>query len=68
MMKMTPEEKALDLCQKIGMTTMFADCNEGMTLPLEVSKQIALICVFEIEPFEVDYWNDVVIEIKKLKI
>jgi hypothetical protein len=45
---MTPKEKALELCQKFGYTTIFTDCNEGYTLPLEISKKCALISVNEI--------------------
>lgn len=42
---MTPAEKALKLCQNIAWSTCMTDCNEGMTLPLEISKKIAIICV-----------------------
>ena len=46
---MTPKEKALELCQKFGHTTLFAeDCNDGYTLPLRVAKLCALIAVDEI--------------------
>ena len=45
---MNPQEKALSLCQSIGITTMFSECNEGMTLPIEISKKIALIAVNEV--------------------
>lgn len=44
-----PKEKALELCQKIGVTTLFAnDCNDGITLPLRIVKKIALIAVDEL--------------------
>ena len=44
----TPKEYALKLCQEIGGTTMFSECNGGYTLPLEISQKIAHICVNEI--------------------
>lgn len=59
------KEKALHLVQVVGMTTMFSDFNKGMTLPLEVSKKIALACIDEICP-KTDYWNEFRDEIKKL--
>jgi hypothetical protein len=63
---MKPKKKqALELCQKIGMTTMFSEFNEGMSLPLEVSKSIALAVIEEICPLT-DYWNGVKNEIKQL--
>lgn len=49
------KESALRLVQKIGMTTMFSDFNEGMTLPLEVSKKIAIAVINELCP-NTDYW------------
>jgi hypothetical protein len=70
---MTPKEKALDLCQRIGVTTLFADdCNGGVTLPLRVSKLIAILLVLEIENYglrdiaDVSYWADVKKEITQL--
>ena len=77
---MTPKEKALNLCQKFGMTTLFSeDCNNGYTLPLRVAKQCALIAVQEIinsnphsNPFNTDvyptmeYWLKVKQEIENL--
>ena len=56
---------ALNLCQKIGMSTMFTDCNDGMSLPLEISKKIAITVINEICP-ETEYWNDVKKEIESL--
>jgi hypothetical protein len=47
---MIPKKKALKLCQSFGMITLFAeDCNNGVTLPLRVAKQCALIVVDEVE-------------------
>lgn len=49
---MTPQEKALSLCQKFGRTTLFAeDCNNGYTLPLRVSKLCANIAIDEVLEF-----------------
>jgi hypothetical protein len=62
---MEPKDKALTLCQKIGCSTMFSSFNEGMTLPLEISKKIAIICIHEIAEENHD-WNKVLIEINKL--
>lgn len=45
---MTAEEKSLSLCKRIGITTMFSDDNDGMSLKLSTSKKIALIFVDEI--------------------
>ena len=43
---MTNQETALELCQKIGMVTMFdPECNDGMTLPLHVVKKIATVAI-----------------------
>jgi hypothetical protein len=58
-------ETALRLCQKIGMTTMFSDFNEGMSLPLSVSKKIAIAVIDEICP-DIIYWNRVKDEINNL--
>jgi hypothetical protein len=67
---MTPKEKALAICQAIGVTTLFdMKCNGGHTLPLHVSQKIAHIMVDELikeqtmwqngqtEP--VKYWQEV---------
>ena len=71
----TPQEKALELCQSFGNTTLFAeDCNDGYTLPLRVAKLCALIAVDEILSIKSvyhdytlsDYWEDVKQEIEKL--
>jgi hypothetical protein len=57
---------ALHLCQKIGASTMFTDFNEGMSLPLEVSKRVAKIAIAEIlRDCERD-WQEVIEEIDKL--
>ena len=56
---------ALRLCQKIGITTMFSDFNEGMTLPLSVSKKIAIAVINEICP-ATDYCHEVKNEINNL--
>ncbi len=46
---MTPKEKALTICQAIGVTTLFdMKCHEGHTLPLHVSQKIAHIMVDEL--------------------
>lgn len=71
---MTPDEKALRLCQKIAGVTLFApDCNEGYTLPKRVAKEIATILVNEILAtsasnvnHEKFYWLRVKEEIEKL--
>ena len=42
---MTPSEEALDLCQQMALTTRFTDCNNGVTLPLEIAKKCALIAI-----------------------
>lgn len=39
------KEKAIELCQKFGTTTMRTNCNDGYTLPLEIAKKCALIAV-----------------------
>lgn len=78
---MTPEEKALNLCQSFGVTTLFADdCNNGVTLPLRIAKKCAHIAVDEIlaelecayngEPITTnehkEYWKQVKQEIENL--
>ena len=48
---MTPKEKASQLLSKFGASTMSFEkgaFNKGMTLPKEVAKTIALLCVSEI--------------------
>ena len=59
------KEKALRLCQVIGMTTMFKEWNSGMSLPLNVSKDIAIAVICEICP-ATEYWENFKTEIKKL--
>lgn len=44
---MTPAEKALNLCQKFGWTTMGSEDNGGYTLSLETAKKCALISLSE---------------------
>lgn len=69
---MLANEKALSLCQKFGYTTFFTNCNEGMTLPLYISKKCAIILVDEIingnfgEGYDHIYWLSVKEEIEKL--
>jgi len=41
---LTPQEKALDLCQKFGYVTMNSPDNNGVTLSLESAKKCAMIC------------------------
>ncbi len=75
MLFMTPKEKALKLCQQFGLLTFATKHNDGYTLPLEVSKQCAIIAVDEIldamddalwqNPFK-QYWLLVKKEIEKL--
>ena len=45
---------------------MFTDCNEGMSLPLEISKKIALICIDEMAPEPFMYGDKIKTEIEKL--
>lgn len=79
---MTPKEKALNLCQQFGRTTLFAkDCNDGVTLPLRVAKLCAIISANEVidalkssNPnyfkktywHPIDYWDQVKEEIERL--
>jgi hypothetical protein len=72
---MNPKEKALELCQKFGTTTMFTNCNDGYTLPLEIAKKCALIAVNEIiadceynhiEIHNSNWWHEVKSEIEKI--
>ena len=51
------KEKALELCQKFGRTTLFTDCNEGYTLPLEIAKKCASIAVDEILELNVCWYD-----------
>jgi len=61
----SPQSEALfKLCQEIGASTMFTDCNDGMSLPLEVSKKIAIISIKQFCPEE--YWDELINEIQKL--
>ena len=47
---MNEKEKALKICQNMGVTTLFTkDCNNGYTLPLRVAKILAKKVVDEIE-------------------
>ena len=71
----TPREKALSLCQAVGMTTLFVeDCNNGMMLPLRIAKIIAKIVVKECyaeaynnnNPESYKYWQEVDKEIDLL--
>lgn len=62
----TMEEDVFRLVQKIGITTMFSDCNNGMTLPLEVSKKIAIVVINEVCPVNDDYWIKFKNETEKL--
>lgn len=62
---MEAKDKALTLCQKIGWSTMFSSFNRGMTLPMEISKKIAIICIHEIAEENHD-WNEVLTELNKL--
>ena len=64
---MKASDQALILCQKIGCSTMFGNFNSGMSLPLEVSKKIAIICLEEICPSS-SYkdFEDIINEIKLL--
>ena len=59
------KEKALRLCQVIGMATMFKEWNDGMSLPLNVSKDIAIAVINELCPVT-EYWEMVKTEIEKL--
>lgn len=75
---MTVKEEALSLCQKIGVQSMFDyQCNEGYSLPLHITKKIALVFCDKIieeikklseEDFYVltGYWENVKDEIQKL--
>ena len=65
---MIPKEKALRICQEIGRSTLFADdCNDGNTLPLRVSKIIALIMIKEIlKDINIEHLNQLKVEIEKL--
>jgi len=45
---MKTKEKAIELVQKIGVSTMFTDANDGMSLPKDVAIIIAKLVVNEI--------------------
>lgn len=64
-MEPNKSDQALRLCQKIGMTTMFSDFNEGMSLPLAVSKKIAIAAIDEICP-ATEHWKEVIQEVESL--
>ena len=46
--QMTPADKAIQLLQNFGCTTMFSKDNNGYTLSLKTAKKCALIMVEEI--------------------
>lgn len=68
---MDPKEKALRMCQSIGVVTLFDfECNGGVTLPLHVSQKIAHIVADEcfkeaykqgneIATIREEYWKEV---------
>jgi hypothetical protein len=62
---MNAKETALHLCQIIGATTMFSDFNEGMSLPLSVSKKIAIV-VIPVICLDTTGWSEVIDEINNL--
>ena len=61
---MTPKEKALQICQRMGLITFDKGLNNGSTLPLEVAKEFALIAVDEIleviifNKYDDKYWEE----------
>ena len=66
---MKQKQMALTLCQKISWSTVGGDFNEGKTLPLEISKNIALIMcdeMIQINECSKEYWRKVKSEIIKL--
>jgi hypothetical protein len=74
---MTPKEKAIELCQKIGMLGLDSDQTGRYTLELSLAKRCAIIACDEIikldlrlSPYEsispIDYWNEVKREIESL--
>ena len=76
---MTPQEKALDLCQKYGYLGLKWKETKYRTFPLENTKQCALIVVNEVissnphsNPLNTNvestmsYWQEVKQEIEKL--
>ena len=77
---MDAKTKACSLCQQIGMTSFGSDFNEGSTLPLDITKKIAVIMVDEIlesleknsliypiyVKTETKYWESVKEEISKI--
>jgi hypothetical protein len=60
------EITALELVQRIGASTMFTDCNKGMSLPLDVSKKIARIAVKALFYLPKEKWELLSNEIEKL--
>lgn len=72
---MTPQEKALELCQKFGWLGFNWEQTNRTTLHLENAKQCAKIAVDEIKKALTDvtgkttngeYWNEVEKEIDKM--
>ena len=68
---MTPKEKALQICQRMGWITFDKGLNNGNTLPLEVAKEFANVAldylITEAETTEAfDYWEEVAEEIQRL--
>lgn len=65
--QMTPADKAIQLLQNFGCTTMFSKDNNGYTLSLKTAKKCALIMVEEIielnEGIFGTYWKEVKREI-----
>lgn len=51
--RLLARDAALKLCQKIGISTMFTDSNNGYSLPKEIAKQIANITLdFGLDHFD----------------
>ncbi len=68
---MSPKEKALQMCQRMGVITFGKALNNGSTLPLEVSKEFVNVAldylIKEAETTEaMDYWEAVCLEVKKM--
>ena len=68
---MTAKEKALEMCQRMGLITFDKGLNDGSTLPLEVSKEFVNIAldylIKEAETIEAfNYWESVAEEVKRL--
>jgi hypothetical protein len=55
----------LALVQMIGWSTVGTDCNEGYSLPLEISKKIAIACIKELCPASKEV-TEFINEIEKL--